>query len=187
MGSDCLKLFMAPGPLPSSFVDLGKTSKSAVISPCLSDVIVNGWQGSRARLEPIPAALEKRSSLLYNTEILILPSLCATDCQKGKSRSTLHFFPLFWSVLLFSQPARHFLSCNLHYFLILIITSLFSTDVFLSSSIFFCFFLLFPSLSRAVLSAKPHPLLPVLEWPMGTWGWNSLPGKVQKPRDLTIC
>lgn len=34
--------------------------------------------------------------------------------------------------------------CNLCYFLILIITSLLSTDVFLSLSIFFCLFCLFP-------------------------------------------
>lgn len=123
---------------PPVFLHGLRENKSAVISLCLSDVIVNRWEGSRTRLEPIHAVLEKRSSLLYNTEILILPRLCATDCQKGNSSSTLHFFPLFWSVLLFFQPAPHFLYCNLHFFLLLVITSLFSTAVFLS--IFFCFF-----------------------------------------------
>lgn len=79
MGSDCLKPSKPPGPLPASFIDLEKTSKSAVISPCLSDVIVNTQEGPAARLQPIPAALEKMSSLPYNTKILILPKLCATD------------------------------------------------------------------------------------------------------------
>ena len=124
MGSDCLKPSRAPGPLPSSSMDFAKTSKREVISPCLLDVIFNGWEGSRARLEPIPAALEKRSSLLYSTEILILPRLYATDSQQGKSRSTLHSSFFFLSVSFFSQPALCFLSCNLHYFPVLVISVL---------------------------------------------------------------
>lgn len=128
-----------------------------MISPCLSDVSVNAREGFRVRLVPLPAALEKRSSLLYNIEILILSRLCATDCQKGKSRSTLHFsflvcFPVLSTCSAFSLLNR---------FLIFIITSLFFSNVLLSSSVFFVF-LFFPSLPRAVLSAKPHALFPVL-------------------------
>lgn len=92
-----------------------------------------------------------RSSLLYNTEILVFPSFCATAWQKRKCRSSFHFFS---DLLLFSQPAPHFISFNLPYFLILIITSLFCSDVLLFSPAFFCLLLIFPSLSTAVLSPK---------------------------------
>lgn len=83
-----------------------------------------------------------------------------TAWKKGKCRSSFHFSDL----LLFSQPASHFLSCNLHYFLILTITSIFFHNVFLFSPTFFCLLLIFPSLSTTVLSAKSHPLLLLVDW-----------------------
>lgn len=100
-----------------------------------------------------------RSSLRYNTGILIFPSLCATSWQKGKCRSSFNFFS---DLLFFSQPASHFLFCNLPYFLIPIITSLFCSDVFLFSPTFFCLLLIFPSLSTVVF--HPNLILCFLLW-----------------------
>lgn len=185
MGSDCLKPFRAPGLLPPSFVDLGKTSKSAVISPCLSDVIVNGWERSGARLEPIPAALEKRSSLLYNTEILILPRLCATGCRKGKSRSTLHFSFLICFALLSTCSPYCLLQFALlpdpYHYISVLCRCIYIFAHFLLPYSPFPFSFQSSSFSQASFFASCCGVTD------GTWGWSSLPGKGQKPRDLIIC
>lgn len=135
-----------------------------MISFCLSDVTVRVWEDLGTNGSQFLQHWRRnlwRSSLLYNTETLIFPSLCATAWKKGKCRSSFHFFS---DLLLFSHPAPHFLSHILHYFLILTITSLFFHDVFLFSPSFFCLLLIFPSLSTAVLSAKCHPLLLLVDW-----------------------
>lgn len=176
MDSDCLKPLRAPGPLPASLLDLGNTSKSVVGSPCSADVIANGWERFRAKVEPFPAALKKRS-LLYSTEILILPRLCATDCQKGKSSSALHFsFLIHFCSSLKLLPTFSLATC--------ISSSFLSLNLYWDISIFIHFLLPFPFSLQS--SSKLHPFIPLVEWPMGTWGRNCLPGKVQKPRDLTV-
>lgn len=129
-----------------------------MISPCLSDVIVNTQEGSGARIEPIPAALEKTSSLPYNTKILSLPRLCATDYQN-----------LICSALLLTCfPFSFFTTCILSCSLWLHICSqvmYFYLHPF--SSAFFSFFLLFPE-----LFFHPSLIFHFLLW-SGLWEWES--------------
>lgn len=147
MGPDSLILVREIGPLLSSLVDLWKTGKSSVVSPCLSGVIASGWEWCRARREPVPATLGTRS-LLYSSEILLLSGLCSTvffysSCWSKKGKTDLfHDSSLFCSVP--SQSIPYFPnSLSLHLCPLQSFMHFYPNTY---SSVFFAFLLYFPEL-----------------------------------------
>lgn len=117
-----------------------------MIAPCLSDVIVTGWEGPRARFEPVPAAFKKKFCCKTLKSEFFLDYVPETT-RKGKVDlfTSFLFSDLFCSslnLLPIFCPATCIISwlLSLHFYSLLMYLCL------CAFSFFFSFSLLFPEL-----------------------------------------